>query len=56
MTYFNFTGGSKYHLLVWDDSAGEMCWEESDALCIENALEDVYSCNTRKDKDKRVCR
>ena len=42
--------------MVWDDESGEMFWEEDEALRIEDNHEEVYSCNTRKDKDKRICR
>ena len=46
-------GGSKFHLLVWDDESGEMFWEEDDAFQIGGADGiDSYTCNTRKDKDK----
>ena len=50
------TGGSKYHLLVWDDVEGEMCWEEDNALHIEDSPKEAYECNIRKDKDKRIWR
>ena len=40
---------------MWDDEEGEMCWEEDEALRLEHMEEEVYSCNTRKDKDKRIC-
>ena len=34
-----------------------MFWEEDDSLQIEGTTSnDMYSCNTRKDKDKRICR
>ena len=56
-------GGSRFHLLVWDDPSGEMNWEEEDAFDISDSGEtgetgetEIYSCNTRKDKDKRICR
>ena len=50
-------GGSRFHLLVWDDASGEMNWEEDDALEVFDSEEtEVYSCNTKKDKDKRICR
>ena len=49
-------GGSKYHLLVWDDSPGEMNWEPEEAFDFDGAATEMYSCNTRKDKDKRLCR
>jgi hypothetical protein len=53
----NKLGGSKFHLLVWDDEAGEMFWEADDGLNIEALQEnETYNCNTRKDKDKRICR
>ena len=48
-------GGSKFHLLVWDDEESEMCWEGEDAFQLEGTSTDTYSCNTRKDKDKRIC-
>ena len=41
---------------MWDDEEGEMCWEEDEALRLEHMEEEVYSCNTRKDKDKIICR
>ena len=51
------SGGSKFHLLVWDDEAGEMFWEEEDGLTVEHSSENpFYHCNTKKDKDKRICR
>ena len=50
-------GGSKFHLLVWDDASGEMNWEEDEAFNFLGSGEmEIYSCNTRKDKDKRICR
>ena len=34
-----------------------MFWEEEDAFHLENdAVVESYSCNTRKDRDKRICR
>ena len=34
-----------------------MFWEEESALSIENGpMTELYSCNTQKDKDKRICR
>ena len=45
-------GDSKFHLLVWDDEDGEMFWEQEDSLF--SNIE--FSCNTKKDKDKRICR
>ena len=45
----NGSGSSKYHLLVWDDSAIGMCWEPSTALNIPGSESiNEYSCNTRK--------
>ena len=42
---------------MWDDESGEMFWEEDDASQIGGADGiDSYTCNTRKDKDKRICR
>ena len=50
-------GGSRFHLLVWDDQAGEMNWEEDRAFeFLDHGESEKYSCNTRKDKDKRICR
>ena len=44
-----FEGGSKFHLLVWDDSAGEMYWEEEAAFNFEGQEEtQLFACNTRK--------
>ena len=47
-------GGSKFHLLVWDDEEGEMFWQEDAGLDIPGL--ETYTCNTRKDRDKRICR
>ena len=33
-----------------------MGWEEDDDLRIDQTDEESYTCNTKKDKDKRVCR
>ena len=33
-----------------------MCWEEDEALHLADSPQEEYTCNTRKDKDKRVCR
>ena len=44
---------------LWDDpaGAGEMFWEEDTGLSLENGPStEIYSCNTQKDKDKRICR
>ena len=42
-------GGSKYHLLVWDDPSGEMYWEDADALNFEgNTEQELFACDTRK--------
>ena len=42
---------------MWDDESGEMFWEEDDAFQIAGTDGiDSYTCNTRKDKDKRICR
>ena len=54
-------GGSRFHLLVWDDPSGEMNWEEEGAFNLQESGEsgesvETYSCNTQKDKDKRICR
>ena len=50
-------GGSKFHLLVWDDAEGEVFWQDDEGMDIEeNVNWETYSCNTRKDKDKRICR
>ena len=53
-------GGSRFHLLVWDDPSGEMNWEEEEAFnfreFVESGDTEAYSCNTQKDKDKRICR
>lgn len=32
-----------------------MFWETEEAFTIENGTEN-YTCNTQKDKDKRICR
>ena len=40
------SGGSIFHLLVWDDNDGGMRWESSSALSVDNDQE--YTCNTRK--------
>ena len=49
-------GGSKYHLLVWDDKECEMFWEEEPAMHLDSLISETYTCNTQKDKDKRICR
>ena len=56
-------GGSRFHLLGWDDPSGEMNWEEEGAFNLQKSGEsgesgetETYSCNTQKDKDKRICR
>ena len=41
-------GGSKFHLLVWDDPSGEMYWEEDSAFSIEDSAIEMFACNTRK--------
>jgi len=48
-------GGSKYHLLVWDDKDGKMFWEEEPAMHLDSLNSETYTCNTQKDKDKRIC-
>ena len=42
-------GGSKFHLLAWDDQSGEMYWEDDKAFNFKDSAEnEMYSCNTRK--------
>ena len=42
-------GGSKFHLLVWDDPTGGMNWEPESAFHLENSeANETYSCNTKK--------
>ena len=41
---------------MWDDDSGDMCWEEEDAFQPGDSSHEAFLCNTRKDKDKRVCR
>ena len=46
-------GGSKFHLLVWDDSAGGMTWDPESAFQVDNSEgTETYSCNTKKDKER----
>ena len=33
-----------------------MYWEEDSAFSIEDSATEMFACNTRKDKDKRICR
>ena len=39
-------GGSKYHLLVWDDKDGEMFWEEEPVMHLDSLISEGYTCNT----------
>ena len=42
---------------MWDDPAGQMYWEEDSAFSNEDSADfEMFACNTRKDKDKRICR
>ena len=42
---------------MWDDAEGEVFWQDDEGMDIEeNVNSETYSCNTRKDKDKRICR
>lgn len=44
-------------MLVWDDPTGDMFWEEDSAFTAADSADfEMFSCNTRKDKDKRICR
>ena len=51
-------GNTQYHLLTWDD--GSVTWAEDSEFQFAGSIEaeatEPFSCQTRKDKDKRLCR
>ena len=50
-------GNTKYHLLSWED--GTNTWAEEEEFQFKGSSEiqaDNFSCQTRKEKDKRLCR
>ena len=50
-------GNTEYHLLSWDDWS--KTWAQDSEFCFKGSkenLKETFSCQTRKDKDKRLCR